>query len=186
METETSDTGERIELRAPARLRAGEWRQGVPGGLALLCAIGFGAGIVDSGMREQLPEVIAACAVVFGALYLMGRRAQSRELVVGRDGQGAFVRLEGRGELRAPLSYSRGCYRERVDAGVARATVDVLFVRIDGRGGAPMIVRKALGAAFRAPPGWSPTSIPLEPTHVLMRIEDLPAALDRIDAAPTA
>jgi hypothetical protein len=174
-----------IELSAPARERRGEWRQGVPGAIGLLAAIGFGVGIVDRDMREQLPDVLAICALVAlacGALYLMARRSLQRELVVGKDGAGAFVRLAGVGELRAPLSYRFGHYRELVEAGVARATVDVLFVTIEGRGGPPITVRKALGAAFSAPAAWKPSRIAMDPTHVLMRIEELPRALDRIGA----
>lgn len=179
------ETVQRIELSATARQRRGEWKQSLPGLVSLFAAIGFFAGIFDADMREVLGDVLAGCAVVAvvsGVLWVVAKRAQSRAFVVGEDDAGPFVRLEGVGERRAPLSYTFGWTRERLEAGIVSGTVAVLFVAMEGAGGPPIVLRKALGAAFSAPRGWEQSPVTFDASHVLLDIEELPRALDAIGA----
>lgn len=168
------------------RPRATAWKHGVVGGLAIFCAVVFAAGAFDRNVREQLGGVLIGslvAAVVLASLWWKLRRSAGRQLSVGLDHAGPFVRIEGGPELRAPLSYHLGWYPEIMDAGTARATVAVLWVSMEGRNGGPITVRKGLGAAFVAPDGWKPSSLTTECEYALLTIEALPQALELLGAA---
>lgn len=127
----------------------------IPGALAFFGAIGFGVGIIDSGMREQLAPLLVGCAVVavvFGAWHYVLWKAGNRPLAVHREGDELRVQLAGQ-VLRAP-AVERGVFLMR---GVKRSYW-VAWVRLDD-GAHTAVVRKGLGIAD-AKPSWPEGTYP--------------------------
>ncbi|UJR83094.1 hypothetical protein [Sandaracinus amylolyticus] len=161
--------------------KRGEWTYAVPGALAMLFALAFVLGVFDANVRAMLPEVLALSGVLALACAFLAwlARGRLRSVVqVGRDRAGAFVRIAGEREVRAPLRYRVGWHQEPVSTTV----LPVLWVEVRGDDGPAITMRLTLGAIYRPPADWLAGS-PLSPaTHELSGIVDYARALDAIGA----
>lgn len=137
------NTVEEMKLRGSAI-------RGIPGALAFFAAIGFGVGIIDSDMRDQLPWLLVGCAVVavvFGVWHFRIASAMKRPIAVRRDEE--QLRVEVAGVSLAAPDVSRGVFLVQ---GVKRSFW-VAWVRIDD-GERSVVVRKGLGIADAKPSSW--------------------------------
>lgn len=147
--------------------KAGSWRYGVPGAVALISAIAFVTGVLDEGVREQLGEVLIGTLVsmvAFGALAWWARKSLVHRLRLVRGDAGALLELDGPRERASigSLRYSHGVFWEWIEAGVARRNAPVVWVQIVGPRDERITVRKALGVQH-AVPQW-PRAAPSGPT----------------------
>jgi hypothetical protein len=170
-------------------IKAGSWRSGVPGAVALISAVAFVTGVFDSGVREMLGEVLIGTlisTVLFGALAWWARKSLVHRLRLLRTDSGAALELDGpraRASLGS-LRYAHGVFWEWIEAGVARRRVPVVWVQIEGEGSERITVRKALGVTH-AVPEW-PRAAPLELSSArTFSGEPVPLerALSRLEAA---
>jgi len=171
---------DRVTFRAPASPRAGAWRWSALGWISVLALVVLATGVTDADVRRDFAAVLVACAIVapvFAVLRTIVLRRAQRELVVGLDAEGPYVRLGSEPPLRGPFRVERGAFAERLEAGVVSGSVAVLFVVIEGADGRNVAVRKALGAAFSAPPEWPRSNTLHALPYSLLEVERLPAAL---------
>lgn len=175
-----------VVYRGTLASRAGASLRSAPGLAAGLCAVVVATGATDANVRRDFGAVLVVAALlvpIFAALWAWLRRRGSVPLEIGTDRDGSYVRIGDAPAMRGPFRVERGVFSERLEGGLVSGTVAVLFVVVEAVDGRRLGVRKALGAAFRAPDDWPRVAVPRELPYTHLDVERLPAALARAGVA---